>query len=489
MTIGLDPNGQRILPTPGGRAKCQICTAELIAHCGDIYTWHWKHRQDRDCDPWKEHETEWHRAWKNKFPKDWQEVVITNEDGEKHLADIKTQDDLVIEFQNSSISTTTIEIREEFYEDMIWVINAQEFKDNFKIRSAVKSNLRKLEQRFDTIIENAEYDLNEEIKELRSELEAKEKLRKDKFNKFKGLQKDLLQLEESLANLTELNERIITYWRTSSYDYFLSSLISKIDPAHKQSILTNDIKTQNQKKEIEELKGLKKRIEDKSDIEFEGKPLKVIEVNELSRSNYQKAILIRRDSVNTFFKEGVKIKSELEFNNLQYRIRDFLIAIDPTDALKLIEQKIEKSSQDIKEMEVLNETIKQAMTVSLKDVLTEKISGLTELIDSVNNQDDDLITQLSDLRTKVEIKELKKQDELTATKQLVKDERSEKRYEVMTANKGVYYYDWKHERTTWRVANSPIYFDWGDGTLFKKVSDGQFQKYSVEDFVKIYGVK
>ncbi|MFM7851984.1 MAG: competence protein CoiA family protein, partial [Flammeovirgaceae bacterium] len=142
MTIGLDLNGQRIRPTPGGRAKCQICTEELIAHCGDIYTWHWQHRQDRDCDPWKEHETEWHRGWKNKFPKDWQEVVMTNEDGEKHLADIKTQDDLVIEFQNSSISTTTIEIREEFYGDMIWVINAQEFKDNFKIWSAVKSKLR-----------------------------------------------------------------------------------------------------------------------------------------------------------------------------------------------------------------------------------------------------------------------------------------------------------------------------------------------------------
>ena len=414
---------------------------------------------------------------------------MTNEDGEKHLADIKTQDDLVIEFQNSSISTTTIEIREEFYGDMIWVINAQEFKDNFKIWSAVKSKLRKLEQRFDTRIENVEYDLNEEIKELRSELETKEKLRKDKFNELKGLQKDLLQLEESLANITQLNERIINYWRTSSYDYFLNSLISKIDPAHKQSILTNDIEAQNQKKEIEELKGLKKRIEDKSDIEFEGKQLKVIEVNELSRSNYHKAILIRRDSIDTFFKVGVKIKSELEFNNLQYRIRHFLIAIDPTDALTLIEQKIKNSSQDIKEKEALHENIKQAMLGNLKDVLTDKISGLTNLIDSVSNQDDELIAQLSDLRIKVEMKELKKQDELTVAKQQVKDERAEKRYEVMTTNKGVYYYDWKHERTTWRVASSPIYFDMGDGTLFRKVLDGQFQKYTIEDFVKIYGVK
>jgi hypothetical protein len=489
MTIGLDSNGQRIRPTRGGRAKCQICTEELIAHCGDIYTWHWQHRQDRDCDPWKEHETEWHRGWKNKFPKDWQEVVMTNEDGEKHLADIKTQDDLVIEFQNSSISTTTIEIREEFYGDMIWVINAQEFKDNFKIWSAVKSKLRKLEQRLDTRTENIEYDLNEEIKELGKEIETKENLRTNKFNELKGFQKDLQLLEESLVNIAQLSERVITYWKTSSYDYFISSLTSKFDPVYKQSILTNDTETKALKKEINELKGQKKRIEAKPDIEFENRLLKVIEANELSKSNYHKAILIKRDSINTFFKVSEKIRNDMDFNNLHYRVRDFLIAIDPTDALKAIEQKIERSNQDLREKESVYEDVKQKMTDTLKKALTDKISRVTKVVDSVSSEDDDLLAQLSDLQIKVEMKKLKKHDELTIAKQQVKDEREEKRFEVMTANKGVYYYDWKHERTTWRVANSPIYFDMGDGTLFRKVSDGQFQKYSDEDFVKIYGVK
>lgn len=489
MTIGLDLSGQRVRPTPGGRAKCQICTQELIAHCGDIYTWHWKHRQDRDCDPWKEHETEWHRGWKNKFPKDWQEVVMTNEDGEKHLADIKTQDDLVIEFQNSSISTTTIEIREEFYGDMIWVINAQEFKDNFKIWSAVKSKLRKLEQRLDARIETVEYDLNEEIKELREEIKTKERLRSNKFNELKGFQKDLLLLEESLVNITQLSERLITYWRTSSYDYFISSLISKFDPVYKQSILANDTETKVLLKEIEDLKGQKKRIEAKPDIEFENKLLKVIEVNELSKSNYHKAILIKRDSINTLFKVSQKIRTELEFNNLQYRVRDFVLAIDPTDALKAIEQKIERSNQDLREKESVYQEVKRKMTDALREALTDKISRMTKVVDSVGNEDDDLIAQLSYLEMKVEMKELKRQDELTTAKQQVKDERTKMRFEVMTANKGVYYYEWKHERSTWRVANSPIYFDMGDGTLFRKISDGKFQKYSTEDFIKIYGVK
>ena len=437
MTIGLDSNGQRIRPTPGGRARCQICTEELVAHCGDIYTWHWQHRQDRYCDPWKEHETEWHRGWKNKFPKDWQEVVVTNEDGERHLADIKTQDDIVIEFQNSSISTTTIEIREEFYRDMIWVINAQEFKDNFKIWSAVKSKLRKLEQRLDTRIENIEYDLNEEIKELREEIKTKENLRNNKFNELKGFQKDLQLLEETLVNITQLSERVITYWRTSSYDHFISSLTSKFDPAYKQSILTNDTETKVLLKEIEDLKGLKKRIEAKQDIEFESKLLKVIEVNDLNKSNYHKAILIKRDSINTLFKVSEKIRNELEFNNLQYRVRDFLIAIDPTDVLKAIEEKIERSGQGLKEKESVYENVKRKMTDALKETLTDKISRMTKVVDSVGNEDDDLLAQLSDLQIKAEMKELKKHDVLTIAKQQVKDERAEKRFEVMTANKGV----------------------------------------------------
>ncbi len=93
MNIALDKNGERISPTPKARAICQVCRDELVAHCGDIYTWHWQHRNDGNCDPWKEHETEWHRTWKSRFPKDWQEVAITNEDGERHLADIRTPEE------------------------------------------------------------------------------------------------------------------------------------------------------------------------------------------------------------------------------------------------------------------------------------------------------------------------------------------------------------------------------------------------------------
>jgi len=53
------------------------------------------------CDNWWENETQWHRDWKNHFPVEWQEVVQIAEDGEKHIADVKTSEGWVVEFQHS----------------------------------------------------------------------------------------------------------------------------------------------------------------------------------------------------------------------------------------------------------------------------------------------------------------------------------------------------------------------------------------------------
>jgi competence protein CoiA len=62
------------------------------------------HRGERFYDLWWEHETEWHRTWKSKFPDDWQEVVIRQDAlGEKHIADVHTSHGLTIEFQHSHL--------------------------------------------------------------------------------------------------------------------------------------------------------------------------------------------------------------------------------------------------------------------------------------------------------------------------------------------------------------------------------------------------
>jgi hypothetical protein len=65
----------------------------------------------------------WHRAWKDQFPADWQEIVHLTGDGERHIADVKTGDGWVIEFQHSHIKPEERRSREAFYSKLIWVVN------------------------------------------------------------------------------------------------------------------------------------------------------------------------------------------------------------------------------------------------------------------------------------------------------------------------------------------------------------------------------
>jgi len=95
----------------------------MIARCGEVRLWHWAHKGRRLCDPWWENETEWHRAWKDLFPVGWQEFVQHDGDGERHIADVKTDDGWVIEFQHSYIKPEERRSREAFYQKLVWVVD------------------------------------------------------------------------------------------------------------------------------------------------------------------------------------------------------------------------------------------------------------------------------------------------------------------------------------------------------------------------------
>jgi competence protein CoiA len=122
-------DGQKVEAQKGLYGICANCQSDTIAHCGPVKIWHWKHKSKKKCDPWWENETAWHREWKNKFPKEWQEVLhIDSTTGEKHTADIKTDKEFIIEFQNSPIKLGEIEGREAFYKNMVWVVNGARLK-------------------------------------------------------------------------------------------------------------------------------------------------------------------------------------------------------------------------------------------------------------------------------------------------------------------------------------------------------------------------
>jgi len=120
--------GFRCEAQPGLRGFCESCNAGVIAKCGSRRVWHWAHTGVRNCDPWWEPETEWHRNWKNRFPSHWQEVRQLASSGELHIADVKTEAGTVIEFQHSDISPVERASREHFYQEMVWVVDGMRLK-------------------------------------------------------------------------------------------------------------------------------------------------------------------------------------------------------------------------------------------------------------------------------------------------------------------------------------------------------------------------
>jgi hypothetical protein len=124
-------NHERIEAIKGAKGVCPCCGNDLVAKCGEVYIHYWAHKKKCD-DYWWENETEWHRNWKNKFPKEWQERIQYDESGEKHIADVKTSSGWTIEFQHSGIAREERDSRDYFYNKLIWIVDGTRRKTDIE---------------------------------------------------------------------------------------------------------------------------------------------------------------------------------------------------------------------------------------------------------------------------------------------------------------------------------------------------------------------
>jgi competence protein CoiA len=125
--------GERREATSGARGICPTCGAEMVAKCGPRIIHHWAHAGRRNCDPWWENETRWHREWKNLFPRDCREISHVAPGGEIHRADVRTPTGIYIEFQHSSMTDEERQAREAFYENLVWIVDGKPFRKNFDL--------------------------------------------------------------------------------------------------------------------------------------------------------------------------------------------------------------------------------------------------------------------------------------------------------------------------------------------------------------------
>lgn len=120
-------------PKPGLKGSCPTCGAAMIAKCGPRIIHHWAHASRSDCDPWWENETQWHRDWKNLFPEECREQTRIAPDGEIHRADIVTPTGIVIEIQRSPMTDSERRSREDFYQNLVWIVDGRGFKNQFDL--------------------------------------------------------------------------------------------------------------------------------------------------------------------------------------------------------------------------------------------------------------------------------------------------------------------------------------------------------------------
>ena len=127
----------------GAKGVCPGCSMPVVAKCGEKKIHHWAHKRIASCDSWWESETQWHRDWKDNFPKEWQEIFLPDlKNGEKHIADVKTEHGVVIEFQHSHIDPKEQRSREAFYKNMVWIVDGTRLKRDYpRFKKMMKDDL------------------------------------------------------------------------------------------------------------------------------------------------------------------------------------------------------------------------------------------------------------------------------------------------------------------------------------------------------------
>ena len=170
MKFAIDSEGKRLAPYKGGHAFCPLCEKPVRARCGNIRAHHWYHESLKECAYTAYthvHETPWHLHWKKHFDAEWQEIILTASDGEKHISDVRTPHGLTIEFQHSPISEEERISRERFYSTvggMIWVVDGTKSKHDWNrwYNNRLLRESSRVLPGGGTIIENAKEMLPEE---------------------------------------------------------------------------------------------------------------------------------------------------------------------------------------------------------------------------------------------------------------------------------------------------------------------------------------
>lgn len=128
MLFASDDEGNRVLATEKGKAKCPVCGQPVVARRGPHTIWHWAHTSGCGCGPSQRGETFWHLSWKLSVPPEAREVHRGG-----HRVDIVGRSGRVVELQHSRIDPGALGDRERSFGDMVWIFDSSSFARYLKV--------------------------------------------------------------------------------------------------------------------------------------------------------------------------------------------------------------------------------------------------------------------------------------------------------------------------------------------------------------------
>lgn len=116
MIFASDENGNRIHIRDADRSKlytCPCCGSEMVQKRGRIVQHHFAHKSLVDCVSYYDNKGAWHREMQDLFPES--NVEVFNNQYGRHIFDVLTDANRIIEFQNSPISYNEFQDRTDSY--------------------------------------------------------------------------------------------------------------------------------------------------------------------------------------------------------------------------------------------------------------------------------------------------------------------------------------------------------------------------------------
>jgi competence CoiA-like predicted nuclease len=476
--------GQRISASRGAHGVCEICKGKVTAFCGDVLIWHFKHDKEESCDPWHEGETEWHRQWKSHFPEETREVVIRNS-SEEHRADIKIHD-IVIEFQNSPISSGDIALRERFYGDMVWVINAIDIRDNFELQSVAERKAKVAREDLHKVDPHREtFEQYKSLSSLERSVQISENENRESLLQKNYLEKRCSVLLEFVNDLDSLIAALeINFTKSVLFQFQDEKPFRYIREKYSASYL----KLQEEKAHCinsqQRLHQINNSYKAAKTVEIGGKLFKLLTTTKVTGEtlNQFQVYYIREDEVSILFKTPMPVLDEFQLARLKGQTR-FLYLLDHEETkTKLIQQQSEMQSRLV-DNEVKFKEFYSTLRNECYQLLKQEISYLNPLLEESKARYQKSTEEVNLNRTlyssyRDEVKQLNRNRYLNEVESY-----HNTILHAQTSYENEFYYKWKHRRKSWDDARKTIYFDFGIA-VYQLLSSGKLYYFSRQEFIK-----